>query len=391
LALLVIILGALLGAGGAFFLILGFDVVMTERGNAMTIGGTIALSSGIITIGVGLALLRLTQILNAMEEHRAAVVTSDMRTPMHGAVAGAPVPTAFDGRDSAPGGFATGAAVAGAAASGLAAAGIAAGQIAAGGRADAAVDDADGAPASVPLPEERLRTPLDIDDILADAPAESARHASDPAASEAEPLPEAAMPAVVEEPRYDLVEETVPAEEAELEPNAPSADHDDADVPEGVDDPERSDPLADAIADDDETPEGTAVTAAVQPGPDAVTALGAPAHGDAPEAESHIPGDFGTIAHASEDQDVDRTGAGDPAQDAEDASASANPDAATEPAPAPSAADVPTQAQRAVLGSYRTGGRTYTMFSDGTVEAALGDHVERFESMDALRAHLART
>jgi hypothetical protein len=55
---------------------------------------------------------------------------------------------------------------------------------------------------------------------------------------------------------------------------------------------------------------------------------------------------------------------------------------APEPAPEPAAT---------VLGSYRAGGRAYTMYSDGSVEAVTEAGVERFASMEALRAHLADT
>jgi hypothetical protein len=47
--------------------------------------------------------------------------------------------------------------------------------------------------------------------------------------------------------------------------------------------------------------------------------------------------------------------------------------------------------QPTVLGNYRAGGRVYTMYSNGTVEAVTEHGVERFESMQALREHLART
>jgi hypothetical protein len=45
---------------------------------------------------------------------------------------------------------------------------------------------------------------------------------------------------------------------------------------------------------------------------------------------------------------------------------------------------------RMVLGSYKAGGHTYTMFSDGSVEAHTENGVERFDSMESLRSHLAR-
>jgi hypothetical protein len=71
---------------------------------------------------------------------------------------------------------------------------------------------------------------------------------------------------------------------------------------------------------------------------------------------------------------------------AETLATSAAVDAAPE-APAP--ADVPPSER--VVGRYRVGGRAYTMFADGTVEAVTEHGVERFKSMEDLRTHLART
>ena len=47
-------------------------------------------------------------------------------------------------------------------------------------------------------------------------------------------------------------------------------------------------------------------------------------------------------------------------------------------------------AEPVVLGSYKAGGRSYTMYSDGSVEAVTEAGVERFASLESLRAHLAR-
>ncbi len=70
-ALFVVACGILLMLGGAFSLLLGFDIVMTERGAAMTIGGVVALSGGVISVGIGLALVRLNQLLGALEARAA--------------------------------------------------------------------------------------------------------------------------------------------------------------------------------------------------------------------------------------------------------------------------------------------------------------------------------
>ncbi len=44
--------------------------------------------------------------------------------------------------------------------------------------------------------------------------------------------------------------------------------------------------------------------------------------------------------------------------------------------------------QSAIVGSYKVGGRSYTMFTDGSVEAMTEHGVQRFGSMDELRHHL---
>ena len=66
-ALFVVACGFLLMIGGAISLLLGFDIVLTERGAAMTIGGVVALSGGVLAVGIGFALKRLNQILRALE------------------------------------------------------------------------------------------------------------------------------------------------------------------------------------------------------------------------------------------------------------------------------------------------------------------------------------
>jgi hypothetical protein len=53
--------------------------------------------------------------------------------------------------------------------------------------------------------------------------------------------------------------------------------------------------------------------------------------------------------------------------------------------------DTPAVASRKVLGTYNAGGRTYSMYGDGSVEAHTEFGVERFSSMDELRRHLVRT
>ncbi len=51
----------------------------------------------------------------------------------------------------------------------------------------------------------------------------------------------------------------------------------------------------------------------------------------------------------------------------------------------------PVVPSKKVLGTYNAGGRTYSMYADGSVEAATESGVERFSSMDELRRHLVKT
>jgi hypothetical protein len=50
----------------------------------------------------------------------------------------------------------------------------------------------------------------------------------------------------------------------------------------------------------------------------------------------------------------------------------------------------PVLPSRKVLGTYNAGGRTYSMYADGSVEAVTELGVERFSSMDELRRHLVK-
>jgi hypothetical protein len=272
-ALLVILLGVLLMIGGAAFLLLGFDVVMTERGAAMTMGGVTALSGGAVTLALGFALLRLSQILRALE---------GMRTPS-GQVA------AETATGPAPIGLAVG----------MGAAGVAAGATAA---------------------------------LL---PAGGAKAAS---------VPQSSQHAIADrDPLADLLGE--PFEQ--MPPPGPvAAAHDTDDA-----DPAASKEVTDADEAREDAP------AAIQ------------AADDDPAAA-----DVGAAAAGEPD---------DPPVDAGSEVAPADPEG---PATAAMRDGAPT-----VLGSYRAGGRTYTMYSDGSVEAATEHGVERFDSMQTLREHLAKT
>jgi hypothetical protein len=261
-ALLVILLGVLLMIGGAVFVLMGFDIVMTERGAAMTMGGVTALSGGAVTLALGFALLRLSQILRALEGMR--------------------MPSAQVAVETAAGPAPIGLAV------GVGTAGVAAGAAA----TSLLVGETRAAPVSEPPPETNAdRDPLA--DLLGE-PVEQ-RPAPEPvaAAHETDGVNRAAPEALTE-----AREESLAA--IQVEDDDPAAGEDGSDDADEPDDP----PVA-------AEPDGSAPTAMRD--------------------------------------------------------------------------DAPT-----VLGSYRASGRTYTMYSDGSVEASTEEGVERFESMQALREHLGK-
>jgi hypothetical protein len=81
-ALMLIIAGACLALGGLLGLLSGFDAMTTERGAAATIAGVTALAGGLISIGLGCVVARLSQILAAYEddseERIAAALNADV-------------------------------------------------------------------------------------------------------------------------------------------------------------------------------------------------------------------------------------------------------------------------------------------------------------------------
>jgi hypothetical protein len=274
LALLVIVLGLLLMGGGGFFVFLGFDIVMTERGAAMTMAGATALAGGAVTLGVGFALLRLTQILRALEARPVAAADTE---------------PAADGRRT------TGLAAAGLATAGLATAGMAAGLAVAG----ASPTEADGDQAAALTPASEP----EIDAILMPGSPAVAAAPQDAAAA----LPDSRKQHPI------AAADAAPADDAPSDPPEPRV----AEAPVSV---------SDALHDPDDQPDAY------------------------------------------------------PVQDGVDG----------EEPPKDAVVGVSTAVSATVLGSYRAGGRTYTMFSDGAVEAMTDSGVERFESMEALRSSLGR-
>jgi hypothetical protein len=288
LALLVLVLGCLLTAVGAGYLLIGFDIVMTERGSAMTIGGATALSGGIITIGLGLVVLRLTQVLRTLEAAGRGV---------------SPVPSA-DEREAAEKASPVVPVVAAGALAAAAASGLAVAQSAVPDASVPDVPDVDALPETAlePEPLEAVIERITIDrDAVDDAPPSPA-------------------------PEVEGIDDVLADATPEPRPGGMMADK--------LDEVRGDEPADDAQA-----------TAELTEAPDLVS-----------------PPDVETISEPS---------TSDPSDEDE------------QPARGP--------LQPTVLGNYRAGGRTYTMYSNGTVEALTEHGTERFESMQALRDHLAKT
>jgi hypothetical protein len=335
LALLVIIMGLLLAGGGAFFLLLGFDIVMTERGAAMTIGGAVALAGGVVTLGLGFALFRLTQILRALETGPVRAETS-------------PVPTGGTAGSDAMQMMAIGGAAAGAAAAAALSGAVAPREKGADRVvANAPVGAVDIPRVSLLRPGIDDRDTADADQIEQDPPGDALRDIlqDTPAAPSPEPADLEIAPS---ERGDDVVDDAGAGHDAEHH----ASDKADMDF---LLQTRRDRWLEAKDAGQDEQPATN-----TEEGPE--------------------PDDSGQIADAVHERvEIARP------EQTSDAVETEPSDAADLTAPQLAGLG------RMLLGSYRAGGWTYTMYSDGSVEAAVGDTVEKFESMEALRAHLGRT
>ncbi len=398
--------------GGAISLLLGFDIVLTERGAAMTIGGVVALSGGVIAVGIGLALKRLKQILVVLEARAAKPVRSAgadrpvvsmVADEARAEVASAPAEPAEPANPPRPPLAPTPPVAGGPLLPGLATAGIAgaaaigAASVFGRGRSEESAPPPTPEPASTrPLPAwapepvraepasehaspaTQLDLPQDLEEELSRALAETTipsgvgTSPSEPAATGrsfeeglSELLGRTSPPLAEPAPRQDLADllgapgpadEKVPAQEPDGQPS--------------------SDEAADAA------PMGTDVKAT-----DADLDVPAEAWRDEPQEPEQEPGlelEAPPTAHFDDDLFVE----------AQEASEGANrvldeefAQAAEELSSEPFEAAAPATP---VLGTYTIGGRTYRMFGDGSVEAVSEKgEVERFSSMDALRRHLA--
>jgi hypothetical protein len=407
-ALLVIVCGALLMLGGAVSLLMGFDIVMTERGSAMTLGGVIALSGGAVTVGIGFALLRLSQILQALESRNPKGPGRSAPSDRPVVPLGGTTPPSSDlAQEAAPekaaaggSGLAMGAAVAGAAA--------AVGGIAWPGKRDPElppaelVSDLPVSGLSDPVVGSAATTAIDTmvkaeaapasppSSGIADLEEELSRALAEPFAGPSSPLPQADVTPDI------ALADTHPAE-TQLAESASKAS------------------FAQGLSELLDKPRGrrrralVADSAAESVEPD-VPLTAASTENDAEETETgavvavSIPTEDATdsaLAAVGEDQQTDPRESQPTTLPATPTSEDqAKTDNAETESPEPlqdsgvddlrnTVASTPALATLKVLGTYNAGGRTYSMYSDGSVEAITATGVERFESMEALRKHLS--
>ncbi len=448
-ALFVVACGVLLMLGGAVSLLLGFDIVMTERGAAMTIGGVVALSGGVIAVGIGLALVRLNQILGALEARAAK--------PVRGGMSDRPVVPLASEEGRLP------AAIAEPPAPGLAApepvappAAVRPPPVPAGGSLMPTVATAGLAAGAVALGAASVlgRSHTDGDAPVAEEPASKDASLADPDAHDEEPVPPPlpVPPMPVERPaEEEMTSETAPRSIAlplDLEEELSRALAETSVPPEPVTSPVMSAPPEEDRSFEDglskllgRTGRPVALPSERAGPPDLVDLLEPTAPSVSPtpettdsEALPDVP-DLATIDPPVEEAPISlapeqpEDADGDPLPEGDEILLEQPPQVETAPASAPPEPDPdgrndddifndvlaaderdgggwsepsmldrtdadPASApapQSPVLGTYTIGGRTYRMFGDGSVEAVSeGGDIERFASMDELRKHLAR-
>jgi len=328
-ALFVVFCGILLMLGGGASLLLGFDIVMTERGSAMTIGGVIALSGGVVSLGIGFALFRLAKIQKALEARGGRLARPaplDRPVVPFQEESGAPQPAREDDSALRP---ALGAAVA------------------AGAAAAASAGHGLPAPSTETIDHAAADTTAHAAAVPADLEAELSRALSDidspPQRSFSEGLSELLA--------RDFQE---PAERSAPEPGLVG------------DEPTRS-LLVDDNAD-----------------------LWAPATHAPRQSPGSVDHDMRSVSEADEAGRADADPAGEGAAREADPDSDQDPPSNEKDRETLEAEDAASP-QQVVLGSYTIGDCTYRMFADGSVEAATERGVERFSSMDELRRHLAGT
>jgi hypothetical protein len=372
LAIFVVVAGVLLMLAGATALLFGFDIVMTERGSAMVIGGTVTLSGGTIAVGIGFALLKLNQILQALTFKNDRV----MRPVSNGDRPVVPTPAVETVVPSqavlaqTPPSTLAGVAVAGIAVAGVAAAGVAATSAAVGGHSifsrstlapsssdDAHSFDSDGVALAVEAPVEKTDShsepvsPLLVSSPDLEAELSRALAETDNSADQDRQFT-AGLSEFLSKPKTDtspvllakMSGETLPHDEevaGDIDPlTEEELDAGEKDLAHGAG-------LSSTMIDHDD--EDRAISADREPSDLNLEDLPDDVEGDGEN-------------HSSLDQAATLNGGAAPTTDI---------------------------LKPGVLRTYNSGGKSYTIYIDGTVETATDKGVERFASMDEFRSHLA--
>ncbi|MFM9976353.1 MAG: hypothetical protein ACKVON_17505 [Beijerinckiaceae bacterium] len=370
LALFIILSGALLILGGGASLLYGFEIVVTERGSAMVIAGTVALTGGVIAVGIGLTLLRMSQILRSLNPQNLkpkrsiperpvlpiqdATSSQNNRTDIETVIPAMANPAAslapeprttsmqWSNEPLAP-------EMKSDPKSGYSAGALAAGGLAAGGLAAAAIAGTMQARST-----ETVSAEIQEPDTLADE-ALLAHARRDNAVDD-----RLLQNSVIEEPGIspeDLEAELalalaesdlLPSKEPEADP-APTEELPRFLHKSGARKGRRKFGQADKVSEGQIGSEGADV------------ALDESAFAEEPVL------DISTPSPAAESHD---NGASKPNEDGHQD-------------------DVAEPIRPAILGTYNSGGRTYTMYADGTVEAMTENGIQYFSSMEELRIHLS--
>jgi hypothetical protein len=362
LAIFIIVTGALLMVGGAIALLFGFDIVMTERGSAMVIGGTVTLSGGAIATGIGFALHRLNQILRVLQQKNATaprgISQQDRPTVPMSTNEPVTLPQAASTQASLP------------SLTGMAATGAA---VAVGGLALAGHKVFSQADTDLPAPQEASASKLDAIAMAVEAPSISNDPAliATPTAVHSTPDLEAELSRALAETDHVADRDsqfTAGLSEFLSKPRSETSVEPSTDVPNEIS------PQDDAVKIklDIAAEEQSAFDDEVQTKDDGSLYPILTQLGDETSPESNDDDDknlnMDMIADKF-DQVVENHAFAD---DEKNQDSAATPDSS----------------RPAILRTYNAGGKLYTMYIDGSVEAITDEGIERFATMEEFRTHL---
>ena len=366
-AIFVVVAGVLLMLGGATALLFGFDIVMTERGSAMVIGGTVTLSGGAITVGIGFALVKLNQILRtlALRDGKMLRATPPTDRPVVPMIASE---TALSAQSLSP--QSPEPSLAGMPVTRMPVTGMAATDMAVGGLAVAGLAVAGAAAAGYSMvPKTNVDEPnldgtgLSEQDVVAFADVTPAENTE----IEANTAPQNPMSSLdLEAELSRALNETGYSNEKDRRFTAGLSEH--LSKSGGV----TPSPLSVSLPQESSSKEDTASGG---------TAISDPLVLSFVQPHSDTRADDDNIVEGAEDEPIVSIEGTDLDGDPTDV---VDIDTAHGPGVAP-----PLDGERPeVLRTYNAGGRSYTIYVDGSVEAETKNGVERFVSMEEFRHHL---